>query len=135
MIQTFIQVYKLLLGIREGFRNDESFRALFYLMLSMLIVGSLFYWRTEGWSILDSFYFCVMTISTIGYGDLTPTTPLSKIFTIVFAILGVGVFVSVVSKLVEAILRREMARKEKHINHIQHMKHKREKQDNKHNPK
>lgn len=122
MFQIAIQVYKLLLAIREAFRNDESFRALFFLMLSLLVVGSLFYWSSEGWSFLDSFYFCVMTISTIGYGDLTPTTPLSKIFTILLAFLGIGVFVAVVSKLVEAILRRKAVHKEKIKQHVHRRK-------------
>ena len=123
MFQIIIQVYKLLVAVREAFKNDESFRALSYLMISLLVVGSLFYWRSEGWSFLDSFYFCVMTISTIGYGDLTPTTPLSKIFTILFAVLGVGVFVAVVSKLVEAILRRKAAHKDKIEKRIHGHKH------------
>jgi len=76
------------------------------LMLVLLAGATWFYAETEGWSIIDSIYFSVMTMSTIGYGDLAPSTPLSKLFTIVFAILSIGVFAAVASKIVVAILAR-----------------------------
>ncbi|MFN8377767.1 MAG: potassium channel family protein [Anaerolineae bacterium] len=39
------------------------------LILSILVVGTIFYHLVEGWNILDSVYFCVITLTTIGYGD------------------------------------------------------------------
>lgn len=47
-----------------------------------------------------------MTMSTIGYGDLVPTSTISKLFTIIYALLSIGVFVAVVSKLVQIVLRQ-----------------------------
>jgi len=76
------------------------------LMLVLLASATWFYREVEGWGIVDSLYFCVMTMSTIGYGDLTPSTPFSKIFTIMFSILSIGVFAAVASKIVVAILER-----------------------------
>lgn len=52
--------------------------------------GTVFYKLAEGWSILDALYFTVITLTTIGYGDLHPTTDVAKIFTIFFVIAGVG---------------------------------------------
>jgi len=57
----------------------------------VLIIGTLAYHSLEGWGYVDSFYFTGVTMTTIGYGDLHPTTPLSKIFTVFFAFAGVGV--------------------------------------------
>lgn len=107
MIQFTIQLMKLMLAVRHGLRSDETFRALFFLMLSLVAAGTLFYWRVEGWTIVDALYFTVMTMSTIGYGDLAPTNTVSKLFTVVFSLLSVGVFVAVVSKLVAIILERK----------------------------
>ncbi len=41
------------------------------------------YWRFEDWTIIEALYFCVVTLTTVGYGDLHPTTAGTQIFTIV----------------------------------------------------
>ncbi len=61
--------------------------------LSMVIVvatGVVFYRLAEGWSLADSLYFTVIALSTIGFGDLAPTTTFSRLFTVFYAIVGVG---------------------------------------------
>lgn len=100
MYTFFANIVLLFRTLVHGFRNDAEFRTLIILMVSLLVGGTLFYWQALRWTILDSFYFCVMTISTIGYGDFAPTTPFSKVFTIVYAIMGIGLFASFVGKLV-----------------------------------
>ena len=55
-----------------------------------LFVGVLFYCHVESWSILDAVYFCLATATTVGMGDLVPTTAGSRIFTIFFIIVGIG---------------------------------------------
>lgn len=54
----------------------------------------------EHWSILDSVYFCVTTVATVGYGDLTPTRDVSKLFTSFFAVLGVVIIGSALAHVV-----------------------------------
>ena len=100
MISFFIQVALLLRTFWHGLRHDAEFRTLGILLAIALIVGTIFYREVEGWTLLDSLYFCVMTLSTIGFGDLAPTEEVSKAFTIIFALLGIGLFASFVAKLV-----------------------------------
>jgi voltage-gated potassium channel Kch len=122
MVSFFLNIWRLLVALWYGVKEDEQFRALLFLLITLLAGATYFYWEVEGWSIIDSLYFSIMTTSTIGYGDLVPTTTFSKIFTIMFAILSIGVFVAVVSKIVQITL--------------QHRKHSRQKlrqhKDNKH---
>ena len=93
--------------------EDKEFKALIIIFLAILISGTAFYTIVEKWSIIDSMYFCVMTISTIGYGDFAPTTTLSKLFTIVMALSGIGIFVLIVTKLAQTLTQSKIDKIEK----------------------
>ena len=59
-------------------------------VLVVLVTGVVFYRLTEDWSLADSLYFTVIALSTIGFGDFAPTTTFSRLFTMLYAIIGVG---------------------------------------------
>lgn len=60
------------------------------IFLILLSGGTFVYSSIEGWSHLDSLYFTIITVTTIGYGDLAPQTDTGKIFTMFFSFLGIG---------------------------------------------
>ena len=60
-------------------------------IIGLLLVGTFAYHNIEKWNYVDSLYFTGTTLLTIGFGDLHPTTPFSKVFTIVFAYIGIGI--------------------------------------------
>jgi voltage-gated potassium channel len=100
-------------GIMNLFRNllkasrDPEVRGVVALASTLIMVATIFYWVTEGWSLLDAAYFSVVTIATVGYGDITPQTVLGKIFTIGYIFAGIGIFVAAVTALAKATLRPE----------------------------
>jgi predicted membrane channel-forming protein YqfA (hemolysin III family) len=75
--------------------------SLFILLIAILSVGTIFYTLEEKWSVIDSFYFSAMTITTAGFGDLHPTTDLSKLFTVFYIFMGLGVVLAFVQTLVQ----------------------------------
>ncbi len=103
MIAFLLILTRFVRGIWRGLKDPE-FRGLFALAGVLMLSGTLFYRSVEGWSALDSLYFSVTTLTTVGYGDLAPTTPASKVFTIVYLLLGVGVLVGFVGKLASHVI-------------------------------
>lgn len=72
----------------------------------ILISGTLLFTSLEGWSLLNAFYYVIVTIATVGYGDIHPTTSSGKVFTILLIITGVGTFLGVIANTTEVILSR-----------------------------
>ena len=64
--------------------RDPETKALPVVAGVFVLTGTLFYWRFEDWTFIESFYFCVVTLTTVGYGDFSPTTAGTQIFTIVY---------------------------------------------------
>jgi voltage-gated potassium channel Kch len=72
-----------------------------FILIILILAGTAMFHNIEGWRYLDSMYFTVVTVTTIGYGDFTPKTDLGKIITIFYLFLGVGIVLylfSVVSR-------------------------------------
>lgn len=77
-----------------SFLKDKEYRNLLGTTLIILACGMICYHYLENWSWLDSLYFSVITLTTIGYGDLYPVTDAGKIFTILYIMVGLGVILS-----------------------------------------
>jgi hypothetical protein len=93
MITIYFFFVSLVRRIRVGVKNPE-FRGLFYTSLIIVAVGGVFYHQVEGWSWLDSYYFTIITLTTVGYGDFAPQTDLGKLFTMLYVVLGLGIISS-----------------------------------------
>ena len=72
--------------------------ALFVMMLMVVLAASLAYLMEHDSqpdkyeNIPSAVYWAVVTLSSVGYGDLTPVTPIGRIMTILMAVIGVGIF-------------------------------------------
>jgi hypothetical protein len=93
-------------SVWRSWRQDEQFRGLAGLTALMLAVGTVFYATVEGWGLFDALYFSVITLSTVGYGDLTPKTTFARAFTMVYILCGLGILVGFLNTFAEDRLRR-----------------------------
>ena len=83
----------------------------------LVFVGTVGFMMIEGVSLLDAFYFVVVTMATVGYGDVHPLTAGGKVFTLFIIVMGVGTFLGVIANVTEIILaRREVETKMAKLN-------------------
>ena len=73
----------------------KKYRSKFYIALFTLVVlligGSIVFKYVENWTWIDSFYFSVSTISTVGYGDTTPHTETGRLIASAFILISVPI--------------------------------------------
>ena len=81
------------------FLQDEQYRDLLITTAIILLIGTVSYHYLEGWRYVDSLYFSMVTLTTIGYGDFTPQTDEGKIFTVLYIIVGIGVILSFINTI------------------------------------
>ena len=100
-------VFGLLLALGAFFRTvrrawaKPEFRGIATITLITIAFGTWFFYRyeptiTNG---VDALYFTVITLTTVGYGDFSPTTTGTKLFAIFYIFVGLGIiggFISVV---------------------------------------
>ncbi|HEY95949.1 MAG TPA: two pore domain potassium channel family protein [Dehalococcoidia bacterium] len=79
---------------------------LFLLPILVILIGSIGFMLLEDLSFIDAVYLTIVTISTVGYGDLHPTATASKMFGIVIIIFGIGTFLTIVSNVTQMLIQR-----------------------------
>ncbi len=90
------------------YMDDPEFRGLLYAVLVLLAFGTALFHYLEGWNLLDSLYFSVVSLTTVGYGDFTPTSDWGRAWAIVYILMGIGILSSFVGMVVRK--RRERIR-------------------------
>jgi voltage-gated potassium channel Kch len=84
--------------------SDETFRAGLAVASLILMSGTIFYRTVEGGAWIDSLYFSVTIMSTVGLGDFGPATQFGKVFTVFYIFVGVGVFVALFAHFARALV-------------------------------
>ena len=90
--------------------RDPETKALPLVAGALVLTGTLFYWRFEDWTVIEALYFCVVTLTTVGYGDLAPTSAGTQIFTIVYILTGFGVLVALLTSVAEKYIEQKAER-------------------------
>ena len=76
------------------------------LLAAIIVVGTVAFMLTEGLSAPDAAYLAMVTMTTVGYGDITPRTPAGRLAAVLFILAGVGTFMTLVASATEDLLNR-----------------------------
>ncbi len=86
--------------------RDPATRGLALLALLTIASGTSFFTFVEGWRVIDALYFSVVMLTTIGFGDLVPSSDLAKLFTVVYSLVGIGILASFVASIAMTMTAR-----------------------------
>jgi len=96
---------------RPQFGSQSVVRQGVILLVLYLALGVVIYWfnrhnfsATETHPVVDALYFCIVTMCTIGYGDITPNSTATKLFSILFVLVGFGFIDILLSGMVSYVL-------------------------------
>ena len=89
----------------------KKIRSIILLLIVFIILGTYAYHQAEGWNYLNSLYFVVITITTIGQGDFVPQTTAGKIFTMFFSFFGITIAFYLFSVMGSHLFKKHLGRK------------------------
>ncbi|KAK8489812.1 hypothetical protein V6N13_078113 [Hibiscus sabdariffa] len=91
--------------------SQSIVRQAFVLLILYLSLGVVIYWfnrhnflGSETHPVVDALYFCIVTMCTIGYGDIIPNSVATKLFSILFVLVGFGFIDILLSGMVSYVL-------------------------------
>jgi voltage-gated potassium channel len=78
--------------------RDHAYKLALAAAVLLVASATIVYRIAEDWSWVDSFYFSAITVSTVGFGDLSPTTDFTKLFTVAYIFMGISLLGSVLNE-------------------------------------
>jgi len=101
-----IAIIRFMIHIAMILWRKEAVRGLLLVTLLTILSGTWFYYRFEPTitTVIDAYYFTVITLTTIGYGDMSPTIPLTKLFTTFYVFVGLGIIAGLIGLVGEAVI-------------------------------
>jgi len=81
-------------SITRSVLDDHVYKLLAASAVTLIVIGTVVYRLLEDWSWIDSIYFSVIAVTTVGFGDITPSTDASKLFTVAYVLAGISIITS-----------------------------------------
>lgn len=87
--------------------------AILFPLVLLILIGTAGYAWFENWTLLEALYTTIITITTVGYGDLSPDTTGGRIFAMFFSLGAIGLAGYAVSTLAAFVIEFEATKHER----------------------
>ena len=89
-------------------RRSLHIRYALFALSAAIVFGTIGFHFVEGWSLADSLYVTVQTLTTVGYGDLPPRSGTGRLFAVVVMLIGAGGVALAISTIVQSVVKWEL---------------------------
>lgn len=97
--------------LEDARKTRRNFRLLAAAAVAMIGLGTVVMHYVEKLSWINSVYFSVVSLTTVGYGDIVPTTDTGKIFVCFYLLAGIGIIAAFASNLLKGAMARRVIHK------------------------
>lgn len=102
----------------EDDTSSEQLQRTLYVRLilsavALLALGTVVFRWLEDWSWVDAFYFSAVAVTTVGFGDLSPSTDGAKLFTVLYILLGISIIATALDARMKRHAQRRVQRKQR----------------------
>lgn len=102
------------MSIEQAHKIRRNFKLLALATIGVVAIGAIFMHFQEKLSWVNSVYFSVVSLTTVGYGDIVPKTDPGKIFVCFYLLAGIGIIAAFASNLIKnAVAKRVIKRSDK----------------------
>ena len=112
MLTWLVTSISSVLGEMKQYRRSSLLPLLLPFLL-LILVGTIVYSILEGWTLFDSLYATIITITTVGYGDLSPQSQSGRVFAIFFTLFAIGLAGYAISSAAAVIFETQQQNREK----------------------
>lgn len=106
-VTRFISLLTRLYKRVGSFFNTNGFKYMVFLSATLIFIGGILISVTENMSLQDGIWWAFVTTTTVGYGDISPSTQYGRIIAMVLMIVGIGLIGSVTSTLTSFFMNSE----------------------------
>ena len=86
-------------------RTRLRLRYALFALVAAIVFGTIGFHLIESWSLQDSLYVTVQTLTTVGYGDVTPSSSAGRSFAVVIMLMGYAGVALAASTIVQSVVK------------------------------
>lgn len=115
IIRILLMANKFYNGVKQFFDKTNLHKILGGVVLTVLIFTGLLWLFGPSYGIFDDFYFVIVTLTTVGYGDITPQTYNEKVLSLILILIGIFIFSTITAAISSYLTDRLLDNEEDEI--------------------